>query len=130
MRLIYFALFVSMSKSDLKYIELIYRIIKSYGFSNNNNNGKKYIAFLRIEICMYGWRLPLISTFKFFFFSNRTKSVNLQSLNWQIPVINRIFQDTIFSFRKRLVIMQCDFKYYIDMYTNDIYWNCVFFSFI
>lgn len=48
----------------------IYRvdIIKSYGFSNNNNNGKKYIAFLRIEICMYGWRLPLISTFKFFSF--------------------------------------------------------------
>lgn len=68
MRLIYFALFVSMSKSDLKYIELIYRIIKSYGFSNNNNNGKKYIAFLRIEICMYGWRLPFISTFKFFSF--------------------------------------------------------------
>lgn len=26
--------------------------------------------------------------------------------------------------------MQCDFKYYIDVYTNDIYWNCVFFSFI
>lgn len=54
MCLIYFVLFVLMLKSDLKYIELIYCIIKLYGFLNNNNNGKKYIVFLRIEICMYG----------------------------------------------------------------------------